>query len=792
MNTTNELSGVSSDKKKTNLDTIVLYLIMSLGFVVPVLFLDFLHIPLAVSKGGVLFIIILLAFILWLVARLKDGKFVIPQSSILIAVCGLPVAFILSALFSDAFKVSLMGSGYELGTVLAIFLFTVLVFLTATLFRSYKTIYQFFLLLLATGILSFVYMVIMQVSGIQSSSLPRVLVGTYNDMAMFLGLTTIIVMSTLELVTLNKRMRIMMIVSFVSSLLGLLILNFSFVWNVLGIFSLILFVYVFSFSGNNMGNTIKERKIPVFPIIVMALSLLLILPGLSIGDFAAEKLRVANVSIRPSWQSTVLVIKTTLKESPVFGVGPNRFASAWLANKPDGINQTIAWNTNFPFGVGVIPSFIVTTGAIGGLAWIVFLVIFLVRGVQTAILKIKTDKTARYLTFSLFLSTVYLWLMSVFYVPNIVGFSLAFLMTGMFIASLAQSGAIKKYSVSFSSDPRVSFVSVLGLILFIIISVSIGNLLFQRLAAAGYFQQSNAVLNTDNANLEEAKNKLRQAIAMAPRDEYYRNLTTLHIIELNSLVNDTTLSTETAKVRFNEIIPEIVNNALKATEIDKTNYLNWIVLAQAYESLIPFFKQQGEGKDGYTEAKVAYETALTYNPQSPLIKLLQARLEITKGHNKQAKEYIQESIKMKNNYPEAVFLYSQLQAAEGDLERAIQSAEIASVLKPNDLGILFQWGFLKYQHKDYTGAISVFERIVELNNSYSNARYFLGLSYENVGDTAKAIEQMERIQKLDPNNTQQVKDILINLRAGRDPFYKSSVRSSAPASEANEEIPAEE
>ncbi|MBU2010113.1 tetratricopeptide repeat protein [Patescibacteria group bacterium] len=789
MNTTNELSGVSSNKKKTTLDTIVLYLIMSLGCVVPVLFLDFLHIPLTVSKGGVLFIIILLSFILWLVARLKEGKFIIPQSSILIAICGLPIVFILSALFSDAFWVSLLGSGYELGTVLAIFLFTVLVFLTATLFQSYKNIYQFLLLLLVAGTLSFVYMIIMQVGNIQSSAFPCILIGTYNDMAMFLGLTTIIVMSTLELVTLNKRMRIMMIISFVTSLLGLLILNFSFVWNVLGVFSLILFVYVYSFSGNSTGNTTKERKISVLPIIVMTIVLLLVLPGRTIGDFVAEKFQVTNVSIRPSWHSTAHIIKTTLKESPMFGVGPNRFASAWLANKPDGINQTVAWNTNFPFGVGIIPSFLVTTGAIGGLAWIVFLVIFLVRGAQTVILKIKTDKTARYLTFSLFLSTVYLWLMSIFYVPNIVGFSLAFLMTGMFIASLAQSGAIKKYSVSFSSDPRVSFVSVLGLILSIIISVSGGNLLFQRLAATGYFQQANIILNTDNTNLEGAKNKLRQAIAMAPRDEYYRNLTTLHIIELNGLVN---LPIETAKVQFNEITPEIINNALKATEIDKTNYLNWIVLAQAYESLIPFFKQQGEGKDGYDEAKAAYEIALTYNPQSPLIKLLQARLEMTKGHNKQAKEYIQESIKMKNNYPEAIFFYSQLQAAEGDLEQAIRSAEIASMLKPNNIGILFQWGFLKYQHKDYKGAISVFERIVELNNSYSNARYFLGLSYENVDDTAKAIEQMERIQELDPNNTQQIKDILTNLRAGRDPFYKSSFRLTAPTPEDSEEVSKEE
>ena len=215
--------------------------------------------------------------------------------------------------------------------------------------------------------------------------------------------------------------------------------------------------------------------------------------------------------------------------------------------------------------------------------------------------------------------------------------------------------------------------------------------------------------------------------------------------------------------------------------------LNWTALARSYTSLLPFLEQ----KEGYERAREAYKTAVLYNPQSPALRLLQARLEIINNDNVKAKEYTTEAIAMKGNYTEAIFLLSQLQADEGDLGQAIQSTEVASILAPNDIGVFFQLGFLKYKNEDWEGATSAFERAIELNEFYSNARYFLGLSYEKVGKTTKAIKQFEFIEQLNPDN-EEVKSILSNLRRGRNPFATDSPAQPVLPPEERTELPVEE
>jgi tetratricopeptide (TPR) repeat protein len=61
------------------------------------------------------------------------------------------------------------------------------------------------------------------------------------------------------------------------------------------------------------------------------------------------------------------------------------------------------------------------------------------------------------------------------------------------------------------------------------------------------------------------------------------------------------------------------------------------------------------------------------------------------------------------------------------------------------------------------------ERAVELNPQYSNARYFLGLSYFRVGRISEAIEQFTIVSNLNPDN-EDVKTILNNLNLGENPF----------------------
>ncbi len=123
----------------------------------------------------------------------------------------------------------------------------------------------------------------------------------------------------------------------------------------------------------------------------------------------------------------------------------------------------------------------------------------------------------------------------------------------------------------------------------------------------------------------------------------------------------------------------------------------------------------------------------------------------------------------KPNYTEALFLLAQMDIEDGNLRQAITRAENAALLSPNDAGIFFQLGFLRYRASDYAPAREALLRATALIPNYANAQYFLGLSEAALGNRQAAIAQFEAIAALNPDNTE-IKSILANLRAGRAPF----------------------
>src|SRR5690606_42073919 len=63
------------------------------------------------------------------------------------------------------------------------------------------------------------------------------------------------------------------------------------------------------------------------------------------------------------------------------------------------------------------------------------------------------------------------------------------------------------------------------------------------------------------------------------------------------------------------------------------------------------------------------------------------------------------------------------------------------LLSPNDPGLFFQLGLLKYNSDDFLGAARAFGQAVTLVPEYANAKYFLGLSLARLGETDLAIAQ---------------------------------------------------
>ena len=764
----------STDRVRVGfLDNVTFMLLLAIPFLLPLFFVPSISVPFQFSKVLLLSLVVLVAFALWIIARLKDGQFVFPKTSILLVAAGVLVVTLLSALFSGVAKDAFLGQALEVGTAGFSAIMFLLLFLVPLVFKSRDRIFYAYLVFFPAFFLIAAFQILRLIFGVEFLSLgiftdlTSNTIGKWNDLDVFFGIGTVLSLITLELISLTKLFKVLAYIALGVSLFFLAIVNFTQVWYVTAIFSLIFLVYIISFdkserasedsSGNLESQPIPSiRKIPMTSLGVLLISLVFILGGSTIGTAISDKLNITQIEARPSWGATFAVAKNVLVKDPFLGAGPNQFTENWLLHKPDGINSTIFWNTDFNFGIGLIPTYLVTTGLLGVISWVLFLGGFLYVGFR-AILSVIGDKVSRYLVTSSFLVSLFLWIINIFYIPSLSVVTLTFFFTGLFIASLYQGGAVKAKVISFIEDPRKGFVSVLVLILLLIGTIAVGYSFVEKFSASTYFQKGIVTFNKEG-NVDKAEKYLEKAVEFDNNSSYYRSLVQIDMMRLE-----------------------------QAVVFDTTDYQNWLSLGQVYEAIVPL---KIPNVSAYESALKAYQQALALNPKSPAILLTLGRLEAAHADNAKAKDYIGQALRQKNNYTDAIFLLAQIQVQEGNIKDAINSVAAASYLAPNDSGIFFQLGLLRYNDKNYAGAVDAFKKATDLNPAYANAKYFLGISYQKTNRLKEAIKEFSDLKASNPDN-KEVELILENLTAGREPFAnatppidnKPEKRSALPVSE---------
>ena len=540
---------------RRGLERIGSFCLLALAFFLPVFFVPALSFPFQFSKALLLSLFVLVIFSLWVVARLKDGEFVIPSSPLYIALGVIVGLVILSGLSSGSATLSLFGQGFEVGTALNILIVSLLAFLVPIMFRTKEQIFGSYLAFLASFFLLALFHLFRLVFGpdflsvgIFTETVSNT-IGKWNDLGVFFGVSALLSLVTIEFLSLGRLFKMLVYLAMLISLFFLAIVNFSTVWFVLGLFSLIFLVYLISFSptsalagaaegdADDSGAPRQLRRIPAPSLIMLLISVVFIMAGNTIGGEISSALKISQIEARPSWGATFDVARQTLIKDPLLGAGPNGFTGEWLKYKPAGINGTVFWNTDFSYGVGLIPTFLATTGILGVMAWVAFFLLFLYSGFK-AIQSSLADKFSQYLITSSFLVSLFLWIFSVFYIPSITIFALTFLFTGLFIASLTAERMSPSKSISFVKDPRAGFISVLLLILLLIGSVTLGYALTQKYVASVLFQKGVISFNTEGS-LDKAEGLIVRAANMSPADIHFRFLTEMTLMRINALLSDT-------------------------------------------------------------------------------------------------------------------------------------------------------------------------------------------------------------------------------------------------------------
>lgn len=776
---------------RRSLDTISIWALITTLAAALIVAIPTASVLITTTKSFILAAGTLITLAVYILARLARGNVILPPA-LLIGALWLPVAaYALSAAFSGApFGSSLWGTALEPDTLGFMLVAACLGTMSALVLRRP----EHYLLFLRGGAYALGIVVALQVLIVavgqfapETISPAFSIVGSFGDLASLLGLGVISILITLRFLELPRRAtRLLMLVG-AAALFLLAVANSALVWQLLALVSLGLFVEAVMRRGGRSVETDLEETVVmsessrdsdegnhslVMPLAVLAVSLFFLIGG-QLGGALANALNVNIVNIRPSWQSTFSVAQETYAVSPVFGSGPGTFGEEWLKYRDASLNSTIFWNVDFGSGIGFIPTSLVTTGVVGTLAWLAFLVLFIVLGIRTLVMRAPEDTFIRYVAIVSFVGTLYLLATAIFDLPGTVILALMFVFAGLFVSTTRYAAYGQQWGILFSRSPRLGFLIVFSLTIVLLASVVAAYALVGHYVSTAQLAKASSAFSS--GDLDAADRAAQNALSFAPSAAAYQIQAGVANARLNAIAASSTMSRDAALQAYQATLSAGINAALTATNLYPSNYQNWLALGNLYAQAVPL------GVEGaYESAKTAYTKAQELNPTNPQIPFILAQLDIANKDMKGAQEYLKAAIALKQDYTAAIFLLSQLEVQQGNVKDALASALAAAYFAPNDPNVLFQVGILYAAQNDLRNAAAALSAAVTANPQFANARYFLSAVYAKQGDFASALEHMEAIASMSTENAEAVATQLAALKAKKNPF-PANLLTIAPA-----------
>ncbi len=768
-----ETKTTTSSSKKIKFETISLYAFLTCVLFSPLVFFPSLYAPLDLVKTVFLSILILISAIAYVLSILKNKATLLPRSALAYVSIGIIISMLISSVLSAHFSKTFMGQGFEMGTMSFIFLMFLSSFLVNRMvMKDREVVFKIYTAILISFIVLAIFHIIRLFggAGILSlgflSTLTSTPLGKWYDLASLAGVAGLLSFLGMKFLPLGKNLKGILIVALVVCGSVLFVINFSLVWYALAFVLLCFGIYEYVTKTRDSMKGIMSR-ISIFTLILFIIAITCAWKGDVLSVSLTRSLKIEYGEAILPWQLTLDVTSDTLKESPFFGAGSNRFGFQYLRFKPLEVNQTPFWNSEFSSGYATLPTFVATQGFIGLILWCLFFIFFVRDGIRA--LRKASDSLKTFLTTSSFFTASFLWIVSLTYIPSHVIIFLTFVFTGICTAVALGDGASGVVFARISRYKKFSpvFSAIAGILLIIWLGAY-----GKTSVAVSYFQKGIKELNVNSA-VDVAQKDFEKALFWNTSDIYYQALSEINILKINALTQDLqNSSTQNPGAPLDqkkvEQVVSLANQALgytkSAEKLDSSNYYNYISEARISEIAASL-----KIPKAYENAKNSYLNALKTNPYNPAIYLNLARLEASQNKLIDAEQYVGKALQLKQNYTEAVYLLSQVQVANGQLKDAITSAKVATEITPTEAILFFQLGILEYNDKNYSDAVTALEKAVSLNAQYANAKYFLGLSYARLGRNEDAILQFEDLAKTNADN-KEVVFILSNLKAGKSPF----------------------
>lgn len=719
-----------------------------------------------VLLASFLFIIALLA---WAIIRIIEGGVSIPKTSLMYVGLLLPLAYVISTIVGGWTSSSLVGQGIEQDTLVAVVMWYALFALVALVFHEYRPAIKTALRALFVGLSVLAILEILYVLfpaqfslGVLQGATANPL-GSWHDLNILMGLAFFFSIALFRSGIFNSYWRVLPIIVGVSSAFLLVIIHFSDVFWALTTLAVVATLAVMRSAWQAESVSFSHALARALPWLMVAIAMgLLAFFSVSLSEKLPTRVQRTEIEVRPSWQGTLDVAKQSLgaPTTLLFGSGPNSFIREWGMHKPQSVNLTPFWNSDFNYGIGVIPTSIFAVGLFGLIAWGAILLVLLMLMFRF-VREVRPLTTGRTLFGALLLAVVYLVAFHMIYTPGVALTGITFMLLGLLAVAAAGDAPSRTVALGVSSLRSIVMLAVL----LVVSGASVASAAYAgRETVSNLYVNKGAYTYNTNNDAAAAGASIEKALSLSPQNaRAHRAAAELGIVQLAALIQGGQ-SDEATRAQLQATLQSTIQHGLTAVEIDGTNYQNWLSLAQVYSNLAG-----ANVKGALANAKDAYIKAFESQPTNPVPKLRLAQIAIAQNNIATARTNLQEAIALKPDFAAAYFLLSQIEAAAGQGDPAVTAAAQAVQLVPEDPIGWFNLGYILYSGRSYDNAAAALEKAATLTPDYANALFILGLTYNAQGRTDDAVMILSRVAQLNQQETW-IPQLIANIQAKKDPF----------------------
>ena len=751
------------------------WLLIILMFLMPLFFLPVTLEPLEINKQTLLLVLTCAAALCWLAHMLVSRQVTIRRGWMNFLPWFLALAFIVPAVYSVAPYLSWVGAHRsEYTSVLTALALAVLFYLlgnTMSLRQEYRRVHLAFMI--STSVAAFIC--VLQILGVDllsaiSPSLAYNTIGTPSTFVTFLiTLNAFFIAaflshhkgdSILHDGVIGIIERVLTLFVSVASIFLLLILDDPTLWMLFSISLAVLFVFVV-FRAKDFPH--HGRLVIPGVLFLGSLAFWFFLPGLS--QFALP------LEVTPNTAGSLIVAEQTLSAtSSSWGSGPGTYTFDYSQFHDVSLNETDFWNTRFDRASSFALTLVPTIGVFGVMMLGLFVLLLAIRAIAQVLRPASRDEWLEsFVHFSPWLTLVF----SMFLVPWNMTLMVMF---GVFSGLLASQVMRKEWSKSLKSAAGARLI-ISAVFVMLALAFLVGIFVTARRYTAEIAFTRAAVLDREGVDLSEVVALLDRATTLnSSHDTYYRNLGEALLLrvdeELKNVSSIDTLTSESAQY-VQSLVAASVNAVVRATELSPNNVLNWLSRGFVYRELIPVLGEAGEfavmsysqaimleplNPQNWTELGKAYLAAaeqvrpLTASPDATSALLAQTQLTQLLTS---AQTAFEKAVELKPNYAPAHFQLAVTYERQGRIDDAIGKMESVAQYNQLDVGVFFQLGML-YPQRGGTGDVdraqTAFEHAVKIAPGYANAHWFLASIYEQEGDIAAAVREVEAVLELNPGN----------------------------------------